>query len=138
MARRFARACRLRRVYSTGWQARALASALREICEICVKFSHLHKNLKIFYNAFSLFYSISPLSDGEHTRRCSRQNVRMVASIHAYGSHQSNNSRYINRGNALSKYLLPPCSEVSQETLALSILPRHTHPHKCLDTKCRH
>ena len=54
LRRRCARACRLRRVYSTGWQARALASALREICEICVKFSYLHKNLKIFYNAFSL------------------------------------------------------------------------------------
>ena len=45
---------------SAGWRTRALASALREICEICVKIKHLqeesllkHKSLRHIFSAIS-------------------------------------------------------------------------------------
>ena len=42
-----ARSCRLRRVFTNRMASTSVASALREICEICVKINHLCENILV-------------------------------------------------------------------------------------------
>ena len=86
-ARRFARACRLCRVFAAGWRTRALASVLCEIREICVRlmtwfYENRIRNLHgffwcvcpassiiniIWWPSYNWLMAIEQLYDGEHT-----------------------------------------------------------------------